>query len=90
MHFLSYFLEHVMEETSANIFNVIETLQEKFIILSGKWLIFQQRIIIPNELLRFLAPLQLYNMCFLVGHDSYCVACYSSLVNYQNKKGKIT
>ncbi len=29
-------LEHVMEETSANILNVIEILQEKFIILTGK------------------------------------------------------
>ena len=31
-------LEHVMEETSANILNVIEILQEKFIILTGKFL----------------------------------------------------
>ncbi len=33
---LIFFLEHVMEETSANIFNVIEILQEKFLILSGR------------------------------------------------------
>ena len=28
-----------MEETSANIFNVIEILQEKFIILTGKFFV---------------------------------------------------
>ena len=36
-----------MEETSANIFNVIETLQEKLIILTGKYFqaIFLENII---------------------------------------------